>query len=295
MSIRFEHVRGPVCIQDAGRSGAEHLGIPPAGFADTGAAQAGNLLVGNMPHAPILEISLSAPRITFLKDCPVAWTGADMGVRLDVDPIEPWQRLHASAGSVLDGAAANVGVRGYLAIGGHWQVGDYLWRNSVSPPGQADLQTQSSWMRRGEVLTIDAKTLPRVKVYTQPTGRFDNSWESSRTIIVQPGPDLKLLSQSSKVFDGSQGAWCTVGANSNRMGIRLRPQRLIKPPKQVSLPSNPVLPGTVQLLPDGQLIITHVDGGTMGGYPRVGLVDRLGLDILAQLAARETARLLWER
>lgn len=73
------------------------------------------------------------------------------------------------------------------------------------------------------------------------------------------------------------------------MGIRLESPSLSLDKTGGLMRSGPVLPGTVQLLPNGSLIITHVDSQTIGGYPRIGLVSAHDLSVLAQAVPGRTS------
>src|SRR5437899_4882564 len=72
------------------------------------------------------------------------------------------------------------------------------------------------------------------------------------------------------------------------MRLRLAGAALVRPVRE--LLSEPVAPGTVQVVNDGQCIVLGVDGQTIGGYPKVAQVIAADLDRLGQLRPGQTVR-----
>ncbi len=123
-------------IQDAGRPGAADLGVPRAGACDPLALAAANLLLGNVPDAPVVELTLGMPELLVRADCVVALTGADMGIR--VRPDGRWLRPGTSAvlraGSRLVATAMPPhGCRACLALAGGVEAPRVLGSASTSP------------------------------------------------------------------------------------------------------------------------------------------------------------------
>ena len=83
MTIKVKQPGLATSVQDGGREGYYHLGIPPSGALDQFALRSGNLLVGNAPTAAALECSLLGPQLEFQRDALVAVTGARMQPRVD--------------------------------------------------------------------------------------------------------------------------------------------------------------------------------------------------------------------
>ncbi len=110
---------GPLTtVQDLGRRGVAHLGVPRAGAADEPALLAANRLLGNGPGAAALETTLGGVAVRALRPLLVAVTGAPCPVRVDGRPAAWGAPVPVPAGAVLDVGAATAGVRAYLAVAG---------------------------------------------------------------------------------------------------------------------------------------------------------------------------------
>jgi allophanate hydrolase subunit 2 len=102
-------------VQDLGRPGLAHLGVPPSGAADTAAHVLANRLVGNPPDAATLEATVVGPTLRFLEDALVAVAGRRVPVR---------------AGEMLDIGPVLTGVRAYVAVAGGIEVEPVLGSRS---------------------------------------------------------------------------------------------------------------------------------------------------------------------
>ncbi|MGM0399410.1 MAG: biotin-dependent carboxyltransferase family protein [Halobacteriota archaeon] len=105
-------------VQDDGRFGNYHIGMPPSGAMDQFAHRVGNFLVGNEPHAATLEMTYVGGSFEFAEDAVVAVTGADMSPTLEGDPVPMWTTIEVQAGETLSFEYATEGVRAYLAVAG---------------------------------------------------------------------------------------------------------------------------------------------------------------------------------
>lgn len=295
MRLTIERVRGPLTLQDGGRPGQRARALPSGGFADRRSAALANRLVGNLDTAPLLEVALAAPRLRLDAPCTVAWTGADMGCRVGDSGLPPWRRIALPAGAVIDGGGAREGVFGYLAIGGRWRV--EAWRGSVSPlrVGDAALPA-ASVLTPGRVIDVDVSPLPG-QAYAKPPGHLANAARGAPVLDVWPAPAsapwLATLRGTFAAEARVRLARWAVAPRSNRVGWRLLGPELPRYGAGAHAGSTPTLTGTVQLAPDGTLLVNGPDGPTTGGYPRIGRLDRGGLDALAQVPLRQRVRLRW--
>ena len=105
-------------VQDLGRPGYYHLGIPISGGMDRFALRAANMLVGNDEGAAVLETVFMGPELEFTRDATVAVTGADLPPKLDGDPREGWTSFAVKAGQVLSFDFLKSGARAYIAVNG---------------------------------------------------------------------------------------------------------------------------------------------------------------------------------
>ena len=106
-------------VQDLpGRLGYWEQGFPPSGPMDSWSFRLANLLAGNEPQAAALECQYLGPALRFTIDTGIAVTGAEMGARLDGQPVPMWQSVIARAGQVLELGPATIGARTYIAFAG---------------------------------------------------------------------------------------------------------------------------------------------------------------------------------
>ena len=301
MKVRVERIRGMLSIQDGGRRGQQHLGIPQGGFADRSAAQLANRLVDNLAHAPLLECALAAPALRLDGPCTLAWTGADMSVRMNDRPMQPYRRYTSPGPCVIDGGTAKRGLRGYLALGGTWRLENHRWRRSISPIDYLETPASRSSLKAGDEFVVEA-ALQHAPAFARPTGLFAaRSTEPAEVALRFSVPLLGAQAHVAELRAYVQARAWRVEPASSRMGIRLeagtappfpavRYQALTQ-----GLVSNPIRAGVVQLLPSGGLIVAHVDAHTLGGYPRIGFIDQASLDVMAQLKPGELLRLYADR
>src|SRR6195256_6491918 len=105
-------------VQDLGRPGYYHIGIPLSGGMDRHALAAANLLVGNAEGAAVLEAGFIGPELEFTDDAMVAVTGAELPPKLDGVPRETWSSFEVKRGQKLSFDFLNKGARAYIAVAG---------------------------------------------------------------------------------------------------------------------------------------------------------------------------------
>lgn len=105
-------------VQDLGRPGYYHLGIPISGGMDRFALRAANVLVGNDEGAAVLEAVFLGPELEFTSDATVAVTGAELPPKLNGEARETWTSFEVKAGQVLSFEFLKSGARAYIAISG---------------------------------------------------------------------------------------------------------------------------------------------------------------------------------
>jgi antagonist of KipI len=107
------------------------------------------------------------------------------------------------------------------------------------------------------------------------------------TLRIIPGPQWPLLTGESR--QNLLETAFTVTPQSNRMGLRMQGPKLSLE-KPLEMVSSGVATGTLQLPPDGSLILLMADRQTTGGYPRLGELASVDLPKAAQLRPGETLR-----
>ncbi|MET8894568.1 biotin-dependent carboxyltransferase family protein [Streptomyces albogriseolus] len=260
-------------VQDRGRPGHAHLGVPRSGALDGPAAALANRLVGNGPDAAVLETTLDGCSLRPRSTVTVAVTGAPCQVTVDGRPAAWGAPVPVRAGAVLDVGPAVLGVRAYVAVSGGVAVEPVLGSRStdlLSGLGPAPLTD-------GAVLPLGAPTGGHARVDVAP----------------QVGPPSELVL---RVTLGPRDDWFTAGAvrrflsgafsvspASNRIGLRTTGP-VLERARGEELPSEGMVLGAVQVPPAGTPVIFLADHPTTGGYPVIGVVH--GDDLAGAAQAR---------
>ncbi|WP_435829865.1 biotin-dependent carboxyltransferase family protein [Micromonospora costi] len=258
-------------VQDLGRPGYAHLGVPRSGALDPAALRLANRLVGNPEDAAGLEITLTGCALRLSRAATVAITGADVEVRIGERPGDTGRPLSAPAGAVLRIGPARRGVRSWLAVCGGIDVPPVLGSratDTLSGLGPRPL-------RDGDRLPLGnpAGPPPPVDLTVAP------AHPDELRLRVRLGPRDDWFTPVA--LDRLLGTAYTVSPLSNRVGARLAGAAL---PRAVAgeLPSEGIVLGAVQVPPDGQPLVFLADHPTTGGYPVIGVVD----DVTALAQAR---------
>lgn len=275
---------GPLAlVQDAGRPGHAGMGVGASGAMDRAALALANRLVGNPEAAAGLELLFGGLRARFTDRGWIALAGAWAPATIGERRVEPHTATVVEPGDELRIGTPAAGVRCVLAIRGGLAVPPVLGsrsRDTLAALGPAPLAP-------GDRLPIGAEpsqpvpAVDLVPVDPPPTGRVD--------LAIRPGPRRDW-------FD--DGAWralatadWTVSPRSDRTGIRLEGPALERRASG-ELPSEGMLPGAIQVSPDGAPTILGPDHPVTGGYPVIAVVTDASLDALAQLRPGQPVRLV---
>ncbi|WP_229075483.1 biotin-dependent carboxyltransferase family protein [Actinoplanes sp. DH11] len=260
---------GPLTtVQDQGRPGYAHLGVPRSGALDAPALGRANRLVGNPDHAAGLETTLLGCRLRFETPAIVAVTGAVAAVKLDKVPVGG-PVIEVPAGGVLEIGRAVRGVRSYVAVAGGIAVEPVLGSRStdtlagLGPERLADGMTLPIGGAGGSSAAPGG--LP---VASGAPGGLLGAPEPADSVVlgVRLGPRDDWFEVA-----GLFGHPYTVSPMSNRVGCRLAGTALTRT-RAGELPSEGVVLGAVQVPADGQPIVFLADHPTTGGYPVIGVV-----------------------
>ena len=264
-------------IQDIGRVGYRKYGIPESGVMDLDSYKKANYLVGNAEDGPVLECTLKGGKYQFDSDAVIALTGAVMNPTIDGSKIEMNTSVFIKKGEILDLGFAGRGCRCYLAIQGEWVINKVLGSWSTFVLGKfggfkgRELKEEDviEWKNKDD--RFAGRTLEKTEI---------PYFSSKITVQFVPGPEWHMLTdQLKKQFLNTS---FTVSSRSNRMGIRLETDDPLIVNK-ASMKSSGVIPGIIQLPPNGLPIILMKDGQTVGGYPRIGKILEVHLNRLSQL------------
>jgi biotin-dependent carboxylase-like uncharacterized protein len=272
-------------VQDLGRPGYAHLGVPRSGALDAPALIAANRLVGNPDAAAGLETTLAGVSVRAEVATVVAVTGAVAEVTVDGAPVAFAAPVALAAGALLDVGPASRGVRSYLAFAGGIRVAAVLGSRATDtlsglgpPPMRAGFVLPLG--RPGEassaVSAVDTGGSARPEP-DPPAGR--GAPEGGIGIRLRLGPRHDWLSAISR--DQLFAAAYTLSVKTNRIGARLSGPVLSRAVAG-ELPSEGIVLGAVQVPADGQPLIFLADHPTTGGYPVIGVVEPADLPLLAQ-------------
>lgn len=271
-------------IQDLGRNNLRRFGINPNGAMDKTAARLINILLGNDENEAVIEMHFPAPEIVFEEAAIFALGGANFGAKLNDEEIENWRIYFAESGSIIKFTEKVFGNRGYLAVKGGFKV--EKWLDSFS----TNLTAKIGGFDGDKLKTNDRIYLNRKinSAIQNPQSKISNHllpfYSRFPTVRIIKGAEFdNLTAISERDFLNETFA---ISQNSNRMGFRLdgKPVYLLE---KKELVSSAVDFGTIQLLPDGQIIILMADHQTTGGYPRLGNIISIDLPLAAQLGAND--------
>ncbi|SFN59601.1 5-oxoprolinase subunit C family protein [Salegentibacter flavus] len=257
-------------IQDFGRRGFQKYGVPFSGAMDRMALKTANLILRNHADAAVLEITQMGPKLKFPAPTKIAISGAYLSAKLNDSEIENNEVIKVESGDVLSFGRPVKGSRAYLAIAGGFQTEKILesrsWYEGI---------TEFQKLEKGHRLPYSSVSAEVKETYASV--KFDNSYLETSEIKVFPGPEFEKLPQELKTTLLKNNF--SISKNNNRMAVQLgeKLENELEP-----IITGPVLPGTVQLTPGGNLIVLMRDCQTTGGYPRVLQLSEHSLNILAQ-------------
>ena len=270
-------------VQDRGRRGHRHEGVPQSGWLDGTLAEAANALVGNNGGEAVLElrglgtelrVQAGPVRVALAGAIAAKWLRAD-GKHLT---LPAWQSATLQVGDRLQLGAAESGCA-YLAVAGGLRLPPQL--GSRSSYWRAGLEgVQGRAMRPGDLLPCSKWNLPDPK-----------EWRSASPWTLPDGPIRVILGPQEDHF--SPGAietllgqdWETT-PEQDRMGMRLRGSALAHVDADATdIVSDAVTPGAIQVPANGQPIVLLADSQTVGGYPKIATVISADLPRLAHLKA----------
>ncbi|MFV0287622.1 MAG: biotin-dependent carboxyltransferase family protein [Demequina sp.] len=276
-------------VQDLGRAGLAHLGVPRSGAADVRALRRANALVGNAPGDAALEATLTGAVLRARVPLVVGVAGASAPVFVGDVPAPVGRPMRLAPGQILDVGEATAGARTYIAVRGGIDVPLVLGSRStdvLSGLGPAPLAA-------GDTLGVGPAAAPGQELFA-----------ASAVPEPPPGPrDVVTL----RMLAGPRADWAAPDAlrdlaqtpfvaseRSNRVGLRLT-GAMVERARDGELPSEGVIPGAVQLPPSGKPVIFLADHPTTGGYPVIGVLDSASLAAAAQVRPGQPVRLVSSR
>ena len=280
MTIRVAKPGFFTTVQDLGRHGYAHLGISPAGAADSLSFRIANLLVGNEENAPALEMTLLGATLEFEKSAIIALSGAGCECKAGSVQAPFNNAFDIPAGTVLKCGSMTAGARCYLSVQGGFDIPLVMGSASTFVAGHFG-GFQGRRLQAGDLLYVREPRSMRVRSLRP------NALEplfAPRPLRVTKGSQQDWFEPEAfeKLFSSSY----IVDEQSNRAGLRLKGEA-VHPRETSELLTEGIPLGAIQVPRDGQPIILFVDQQTTGGYPKIANVIAADVHRVGQLRPRD--------
>ena len=276
----FEVIRAGVntTFQDKGRSNLYHIGIPFSGAMDNRNYLLANKLVGNKLDLSVIEFAYQGPLLKYNGEkVNIAITGdVIFKVKKKDNEIKGncYESFTVEDGDEIDILSTNKSVYGYLAISGKFDL--KLQWGSCSINTKANIgSNEGKKLENNQKINISKINLNHEK---KKTNYLNSKIENIRVIR---GTNFDYFSEEGKkiIFEKE----FTVSKLSDRMGMRLEGPK-IENIVNTNIKSEGLLKGVIQVPADGNPIIMLSDHGTIGGYPKIGVVASVDYDRLVQIS-----------
>jgi biotin-dependent carboxylase-like uncharacterized protein len=270
-------------VQDLGRSGYQHLGIPPSGALDPVSLRAANALVGNAPGTGALEVAYVGPTLAIEADSVrISIAGGEAPIEILSEGnalvsarLESMRSVCLRRGDMLRIGSLSDATVLYLAVEGGFDIAPVL--GSVSTYIRGGFGGMD-----GRALSAgDRIPLRRETASQRNECRLDGlDLSPPAQFRVIPGPQYDYFSEQAmaRFFDSEY----TVGAGSDRMGMRLDGRR-VEHLRGFDITSDGIAPGSIQVPGDGTPIVLLADRQTTGGYPKIATVISADMPALGRL------------
>jgi biotin-dependent carboxylase-like uncharacterized protein len=289
MAIKVNAPGLATTVQDLGRPGYYHLGIPLSGGMDRFALRAANLLVGNDEGAAVLEAVFMGPELEFTADATVAVTGAELPPKVNGEVRETWTSFRVKAGQVLSFDFLKKGARAYIAVSGGIEVPVVLGSRSTYALGALGGH-EGRKLQAGDQLPVGSISMS-VRDGTSIPAALRRGPGSAVELRMLPGLYWhRITDGAGRTF--FEDTW-NVAPEADRIGYRFKGGKALEfvprtPPFGAgSDPSNIVdacYPyGSIQVPGGTEPIVLHRDAVSGGGYFMVGTVISPDMDLIGQL------------
>ncbi|MCF6224577.1 MAG: biotin-dependent carboxyltransferase family protein [Flavobacteriaceae bacterium] len=270
-------------IQDLGRKGYRSYGVPISGAMDKYSAILANKLLNNKEGLPVMEITITGPKIMFEDKTMIVITGANISPMLNGKPIMLNFVYEVNISDVLSFGKLVFGSRAYLGIKDGFKT-EFKLKSFSYYEGI----TSKCIIEKGDRLKISSYNDDLG--FTSSKLKVKESHFETNELEVTKGPEYNRLSKKQREFIFSTKF--TIDNLNNRMGYQLKNKLSLL--KNNEIITSATIPGSVQLTPSGKLIIMMRDCPTTGGYPRILQLTDLAINQLAQKKTGETFKFKME-
>jgi antagonist of KipI len=266
-------------IQDTGRKGFEHYGVPISGGMDRFALMAANRLVENPLDAAVLEFIADGPVLYAWDDCVIALTGGAFDLKVNKNEVPAWSSVRVRAGSFIQIGSKGSFMWGFLAF-----------RGGIQTP--VVMKSRSTYLR-GKFGGLDGRTLQKGDYLPVPELDRLGPLYAGRDFMAAKRPDYQTHPILRVVMGPQADAFTSEGLNTflnkeyrlstaaDRMGYRLEgPPIEHRGPADIL--SDGITAGSIQVPANGQPMVMMSDSQTTGGYTKIATVITVDLPVLAQ-------------
>lgn len=285
-------------VQDMGRHEYLSQAVPVSGAMDRLAARLANICIGNHENDAVIEFTYGNAAFIAQSDILLAYSGDRAILEIDKEELPASRPVFIPEGKTVNIKQIAKGCRTYLAVAGGWHVSKVLGSKSTFlMAGFGGLEGRA--LKKGDVLTAESNSSAVSKnISDNLQGNEVNfsEWEIAREFThrdyakpvgVIPANEWDWF--ESQFRDAFFNTEYRIDQNSNRMGYNLDGPKVGRV-NHSELLSTAVVPGTIQITGDGSPILLMADCQTTGGYPRVGKVAAVDLDICGQLKPGDSIR-----
>lgn len=274
-TVAVRHPGVLTTVQDLGRYGYGHIGMPVAGVMDEYAVRVGNILIGNDENTPVLEMTLLGPTLEFRQNTTFVVTGGDLQPRLNQESVEMWRVLQAQSGDRLNFSGAVNGCRAYLTVAGGFDVPLVMGSASTYLRGKIG-GFEGRALRAGDSLIVGAPNGSPLVGFQLPEEFLPDYGDTVRVVL---GPQDSAFTQ--KGIDTFLSSEYIVTNEADRMGYRLDGP-VIEHWDSADIISDGIALGAIQVPAHGKPIIMLADRQTTGGYPKIAHVISVDIPLVAQ-------------
>jgi len=269
-------------VQDLGRHGFLKYGIPISGAMDEFSLQIANRLVRNNPNDACLEMTAIGPELEALRHMQIAITGGGFTPQINGQEVEMWQTLKIENGDLVSFGKVRSGCRAYLSVRGGINVPFVLGSRSTYVRCEVG-GIQGRQLRAEDVIEgFNSARLLDFKVSVPE--KFIPRFKDEAHVNVMLGPQVESFTKKGVETLLSNPYMITIDAD--RMGYRLEGPTIEHEAKGNTI-SDAILPGAVQVPPNGKPIITMQDAQTTGGYAKIAAVVTADIHILGQAKPKD--------
>lgn len=262
-------------VQDLGRWGYQQFGVSVSGAMDARSATLANILVGNQPEDPLLEITILGPEIRFHQETSIALTGGNLSPTLNGYSIPLYQEYPVFPNDILRFGAVTSGCRCYLAVSGGLDVPLVMGSSSTFLRGNMG-GFHGRKLEKGDHIPLNSQSSPLAHWRTLPLEDFSSSEKTLRVVM---GPQNDAFTDEGISTFLSEPY--TITPENDRMGCRLH-GKTITHKEDSNIISDGIVFGSVQIPDNGTPIIMLADCQTTGGYTKIATVISVDLPLIAQ-------------